>query len=61
MTSHTSLNEYVAIDVETTGLNPQNDEVIEVAIIVYNEHVEISLYSQMIRPKRPIPMQISLR
>ena len=59
MTPHQPLAEYVALDVETTGLNPQNDDVIEVAVIVFNDHEEISRYSQLIRPKRPIPMQIS--
>lgn len=52
-------NEYVALDVETTGLNPQNDDVIEVAVIVFNEHEEISRYSQLVRPRRPLSLQIS--
>lgn len=53
-----SLNEYVSLDVETTGLNPQNDDVIEVAVIVFNEREEVSRYSQLVRPRRPIPLQI---
>ncbi len=51
--------EYVSLDVETTGLNPQNDDVIEVAVIVFNEVEEISRYSQLVRPRRPISLQIS--
>ena len=42
MTPHQPLAEYVALDVETTGLNPQNDDVIEVAVIVLKDHEEIS-------------------
>lgn len=59
MTSQRNLTEYVALDVETTGLNPQNDSVIEVAVIVFNEREEISRYSQLVRPKHSVPMQIS--
>ena len=54
-----SFPEYVSLDVETTGLNPQNDDVIEVAVIVFNEREEISRYSQLVRPRRSIPLQIS--
>src|SRR5690606_10680690 len=54
-----SLPEYVSLDVETTGLNPQNDDVIEVAVIVFTRQEEVSRYSQLVRPRRPIPLQIS--
>lgn len=54
-----SLPEYVSLDVETTGLNPQNDDVIEVAVIVFNTREEIARYSQLVRPRKPIPLQIA--
>lgn len=58
VTSRKPLAEYVALDVETTGLNPQNDEVIEVGMVVFNERQEISRWSQLVRPRHQIPMQI---
>lgn len=54
-----SLLEYVSLDVETTGLNPQNDDVIEVAVVVFTEQEEVSRYSQLVRPRRPISLHIS--
>lgn len=54
-----SLREYVALDVETTGLNPQNDDVIEVAVVVFNEREELAHFTQLVRPRRPISLQIS--
>lgn len=59
MATHRNLPEYVALDVETTGLNPQTDDVIEVAVIVFNEKEELARFSQLIRPRRPLPMVVS--
>ncbi|MCO5219506.1 MAG: exonuclease domain-containing protein [Thermomicrobiales bacterium] len=59
MASTSHLPEYVALDVETTGLNPQYDDIIEVALIVFNEREEISRYSQLVKPRRALPMAIS--
>lgn len=47
-------NEYVALDIEATGLNPSSDEVIEVGLIVFDKDREISRYSQTVRPKRTV-------
>lgn len=59
MVTHKQMPEYVALDVETTGLNPQSDDVIEVAVVVFTEKGEQSRFSQLIRPRRPLPMAIS--
>ncbi|MCO5216276.1 MAG: 3'-5' exonuclease [Thermomicrobiales bacterium] len=59
MASTSHLPEYVALDVETTGLNPQYDDIIEVALIIFNEREEISRYSQLVKPRRALPMAIS--
>jgi predicted DnaQ family exonuclease/DinG family helicase len=49
---------YVALDTETTGLDPENDEIIEVAAIAFDEHgVEGELHT-LVRPLRPPPFQI---
>jgi DNA polymerase-3 subunit epsilon/ATP-dependent DNA helicase DinG len=48
------VSEYVALDVEATGLNPAVDEVIEVGVVVFDAEREISRYSQTIRPRRKV-------
>lgn len=50
--------EFVAIDVEATGLNPRLDEVIEVGLIVFTRDGEISRLSQTIRPERKVSKDI---
>lgn len=45
--------EYVALDVESTGLNPTIDNVIEVGLIVFDRDHEIARYTQTVRPPRP--------
>lgn len=59
--SHTSAAdsaEYVAIDLEATGLNPQTDEVIEIALVVFTREREVSRYSRTIRPKQKVSRDI---
>lgn len=51
-------NEYVAIDIEATGLNPRSDEIIEVGLVVFSREGEISRYSQTIRPERQVSKDI---
>lgn len=43
------------IDVETTGLDPLEDRVIEIAIIRFEKGEVIETYGQLINPERPIP------
>lgn len=57
-TGAASAAEYVAIDVEATGLNPQTDEVIEVGLVIFTRDREISRYSQTIRPKQNVSRDI---
>lgn len=53
------LQHYVVIDVETTGLSPERDEIIEIgAIKVHEKHVE-STFQALIKIERKIPKQIS--
>lgn len=52
-------NSYVSLDIETTGLNPMRDKVIEVgAIKVINGEI-VDTFSTLINPLVPIPYNIT--
>ena len=46
---------YVAIDVETTGLDPQADRIIEVAATRFDRSGAADHFSSLVDPGRPIP------
>ena len=48
-------NTYVAIDVETTGLNPGKDVIIGVAAITFRENVILDEFSSLVYPAQEIP------
>ena len=50
---------FVAIDVETTGLSPINNELIEVSAIKYEGTKKIDTFSTLIKPKVSIPYYIT--
>lgn len=50
---------FVAVDVETTGLSPLYNELIEVSAIKYNKDKKIDIFSTLIKPKKRIPMAIT--
>lgn len=52
-------NVFVAIDVETTGLSPFANELIEVSAIKYKGNKKIDTFSTLIRPKVQIPYYIT--
>lgn len=47
-----SSQRYVSIDTETTGLNPQQDEVIEVAAIAFDLDGTVEEYDSLVKPYR---------
>ena len=49
----------VAIDVEATGLNHIEDEVIEVAAVRFRGAQELEHYTTLIKPSGDIPFKIS--
>lgn len=57
MTSNKNI--FVAIDVETTGLSPFANELIEVSAIKYEGNKKIDTFSTLIRPRVPIPYYIT--
>lgn len=50
---------FVAIDVETTGLSPFANELIEVSAIKYKGSKKMDTFSTLIRPKLKIPYYIT--
>lgn len=49
--------EFVCIDVETTGLDPANDRVIELAAIVFTQNETLGEFETLINPQREIPAE----
>ena len=52
-------NIFVAIDVETTGLSPITNELIEVSALKYDGNKRIDTFSTLIKPKVRIPYYIT--
>ncbi len=50
---------YVVFDLETTGLNPKVDEIIEIGAVKIKNGQIIDQFSTLIRPKHPIPPKIT--
>ena len=50
---------YVALDLETTGLDPGRDEIIEIGAVRFNAKGELDSLSSLVNPGCPIPFQIT--
>ena len=46
---------FVALELETTGLDVQTEEIIEIGIVKFQGTNPIDYYSSFVRPHRPIP------
>ncbi len=53
------LQTYVALDLETTGLNANRDAIIEVGAIKFRADEVLDTFSTFVRPGRPIPALIT--
>jgi DNA polymerase-3 subunit epsilon/ATP-dependent DNA helicase DinG len=49
---------YVAIDLETTGLDPERDAIIEIGAVKFRGDEVLGTWSSLVNPRRPIPYQI---
>ena len=49
------LNEYVVLDIETTGFNPEKDQIIEVAVCKVKDGNIVDEYTAFVNPKEVIP------
>ncbi|RMH02173.1 MAG: hypothetical protein D6706_00720 [Chloroflexi bacterium] len=50
---------FVAIDLETTGLDPESDTIIEVAAVTFQGADVLDEFTTLVNPQRPIPPQIT--
>jgi ATP-dependent DNA helicase DinG len=48
---------YVALDLETTGLDPQKDAIIEIGAVRFREDQVLDTWSNLINPGQPLPLQ----
>lgn len=53
------LTQSILLDFETTGLDPQTHEIIEIGAIAITDLKETARYHTLVRPKSPIPKAIS--
>ncbi|HWQ28740.1 MAG TPA: exonuclease domain-containing protein, partial [Dehalococcoidia bacterium] len=49
---------YVALDLETTGLDPEHDEIIEVGAVRFTEERVLDTYQTLVNPRRPLSARI---
>ena len=52
-------DDYIILDLETTGLDPSSNEILEIAAIKYHLGVEVDLYHTYIQPIGKIPPEIT--
>lgn len=50
---------YAIIDIETTGSQPSQDRITEIAIFIHDGHQIVDQYSTLVNPQRPIPYFIA--
>ena len=51
------ISNYVVFDLETTGVSPSNDSIIEISAVKVNNGVIVDEFSKLVNPLRPIPPQ----
>lgn len=49
---------YVALDLETTGLDPEHDEIIEVGAVRFTDERVLDTYQTLVNPRRPLSARV---
>jgi len=49
---------YVALDLETTGLNPEHDAITEIGVVKFRDEQVLDTWSSLVNPQRPIPYRV---
>jgi predicted DnaQ family exonuclease/DinG family helicase len=52
------IEQFAALDLEATGMDPARHEIIEVGVIVFTRTGEVDRFESLIRPSRPISLDI---
>ncbi|MEG0900364.1 MAG: exonuclease domain-containing protein [Oscillospiraceae bacterium] len=52
-------NTFVVVDLETTGLSPEDEEIIEIGTIKYNNGILEDTFHSLVNPHKPIPSSAS--
>jgi DNA polymerase-3 subunit alpha (Gram-positive type) len=52
-------DDFVVLDLETTGLNPAEHEIIEIAWVRFERDQIVQTFSSLVRPQRPLPADIT--
>ncbi|MCA9936894.1 MAG: 3'-5' exonuclease, partial [Anaerolineales bacterium] len=50
---------FVAVDVETTGFDPEREFIIEVGVIVFRDHDILDEFTSLVNPGRDVPPEIT--
>lgn len=50
---------YVALDLEATGMDPERDEIIEVAAIKFRDEQVLERFETLVQPRRAVPLAVS--
>ena len=53
------MREYVSLDLETTGLEPKNDRIIEIGAVKITDGTVQETYSLLVDPQMKIPERIT--
>lgn len=49
-----ALSDFVSLDIETTGLSPMYDEIIELGAVKYRDGKAVDTFSSLVKPENPI-------
>lgn len=53
------IKDYIALDLETSGLNPSSDKIIEIGMIRVSEGAIVQKYSTLLNPQEKLPPRIT--
>ena len=52
--------DYVAFDLETTGINAENDEILEIGAVKFSRFEPVDTYITLVNPGRSIPLDAEM-
>ncbi|MBR3020464.1 MAG: 3'-5' exoribonuclease [Clostridia bacterium] len=52
-------SDYIAFDLETTGINPDSNEIIEIGAVKVHDNQVVSTFQKLVNPSCPVPPEAS--